>query len=98
LIADTEATQVDPADLCTGIRASPLFGTVAHAQFALEQQLDRSGLVDLATSRSGVASLPPADGAAILAAVRDLFDEHVDATGTLTMGYRTVAYRALRAG
>jgi len=96
LIADTEGTNIDPAHLCPGIRASPLFGRLEHAEFAIEQRLDRAGLVDLAASRSGVASRPPADRVAILGSVRDLFDQHVDATGTLTLAYRTVAYRAVR--
>jgi SAM-dependent methyltransferase len=94
LIADKEGTQIAPSDLCPGLRESPLFGPVEQAEFAVAQPLDRSALVDLAASRSGVAVLSPADRAPILAAVRDLFDEHADATGTLTMTYRTLAFRA----
>jgi ubiquinone/menaquinone biosynthesis C-methylase UbiE len=96
LISDTEATYADPLQLCPGTRASPLFGPLAEEEFAFEQQLDRAGLVDLAASRSGVATRAPADRAAVLRSVRDLFDEHVDATGRLTLAYRTVAYRAVR--
>ena len=77
------------------IDASGLFGPVEEAQFRHEQLLERGVLLDLVSSRSGVATLDAAARASVLDAVGALYDGAAGPNG-LVLPYLTKAYRAAR--
>jgi SAM-dependent methyltransferase len=92
LVRASEEWQERPAD---SVRASGLFGPVEKATFGHEQRLDRQALLDLALSRSSVATLAAAERDRLLAAVGRLYDEAGSADG-IVLPYVTLAYRAVR--
>ena len=77
------------------IDASGLFGGVEEAQLRHEQPLERSVLLDLVSSRSGVATLESAGRARVLDAVGRLYDEAAG-EGGLVLPYVARAFRAAR--
>jgi SAM-dependent methyltransferase len=77
------------------VSASGLFGELEEARFRHEQRLERQELLDLALSRSSVATLAERERAQVLAAVGRLYDEAAGADG-LVLPYVTFAYRAAR--
>ena len=68
---------------------------VEEATFRHEQLLERGALLDLVSSRSGVATLDEAGRARVLDAVGALYDEASGSDG-LVLPYVTKAYRAAR--
>ncbi len=66
---------IQESDVIPVLDASGLFGPVENAVFALEQTLDRDGLLDLVLSRSYLAKLPPPEREPVLDAVGALYDE-----------------------
>jgi SAM-dependent methyltransferase len=85
---------VDDDDLAP-VRKSGLFGPVETARFAFEQALDRDGLLDLVSSRSYCAKLPPEARDPLLADVARLYDETAGPDG-VRLAYVTVCFRAGR--
>lgn len=77
------------------VSASGLFGELEEARFRHEQRLERQELLDLALSRSSVATLAERERAQVLDAVGRLYDE-VAGTDGLVLPYVTFAYRAAR--
>lgn len=80
-----------------GLIRSPLVRDLEHRVFRFEQQLSREDLLALVRSRSYVATLSDNDRRSVLTRVLRLCDEHPDLAGreTLTMAYKTEAYRAV---
>jgi SAM-dependent methyltransferase len=74
---------------------SGLFGPVEEAEFHNEQRLERDALLDLVSSRSGIATLDEPARARVLDAVGALYDEAADAGG-IVLPYVTRAFRAAR--
>lgn len=87
--AITESDATEPID------ASGLFAEVEHAEFRLEQSLDRETLLDLVLSRSYCAKLPPAEREPVLEVVGTLYDEIADLDG-VRLPYVTECFRATR--
>jgi SAM-dependent methyltransferase len=77
------------------VDASGLFDPVEEAQFRHEQRLERGVLLDLVSSRSGIATLDEAGRARVLDAVGALYDSVAEPDGLL-LPYVTHAYRAAR--
>jgi SAM-dependent methyltransferase len=86
---------VEETDVVDVIDASGLYGPVETAEFALEQRLDRDGLLDLVLSRSYCAKLPEEDRRPILHAVGKLYDETASAEG-VRIAYVTECFRAIK--
>jgi SAM-dependent methyltransferase len=87
---------VDEDDLAP-VRASGLFGDVDFRRFRFEQTLDRDGLLDLVSSRSYCAKLPPEDREPILAEVGRLYDETAGPEG-VRLAYVTECFRTVTRG
>jgi SAM-dependent methyltransferase len=88
---------VQEVDVVPVLVESGLFVHVERAQFALGQQLDRDGLLDLVLSRSYLAKLPPAEREPVLEAVGRLYDETADSDGRVRLPYVTECFRATKA-
>lgn len=86
---------VEGMDVVDVIDASGIYGPVETAEFAIEQRLDREGLLDLVLSRSYCAKLSVADRQPILDAVGKLYDETATAEG-VRVAYVTECFRALK--
>lgn len=80
------------------IPAAAPFDAVRSAVFSHTQSISRSGVLQLVTSRSTVALLPPQERAELLTEVAAILDEHPDSRGRdpLTMAYETRCYRWTR--
>ncbi|WP_166135712.1 class I SAM-dependent methyltransferase [Nocardioides ochotonae] len=72
LIGDQEQRD----DLAQAVVMSPHFGFVEEAAFRHWQRLDRTSVVDLACSRSNIATLEEAEREAKLAEVVELYDDY----------------------
>jgi ubiquinone/menaquinone biosynthesis C-methylase UbiE len=73
---------------------SPHFGWVEQQQFRFWQSLDADLLTDLVRSRSYVAVLPEEKRAAVLARVRELYDDYGRGHDGMLLRYDTHCYRA----
>ena len=86
----------DVPDPSAALGLSGAFRPVETRRFRTWQRLDRRGLLDLATSRSYVATLSRDERERVLADVGALYDAHRgDALG-LQMPYETLCFRARR--
>lgn len=72
------------------------FETVEDRRFPMDHPVNRDRLVDLALSRSRIATLPPAERRAALDRVRALWDEEPELRGrdTVALPYLTLVRRA----
>ena len=89
----------DPAELHRSEHAGtvgPPFGPVEHLSVPWQHRLSPEELVDLAASRSYVITMPEAQRAAVLAAVRQLTRTHPKLAGRrdLVVPYLTECFRA----
>lgn len=91
LLGESEWDHSAPPELV----ASPHYGDVEGATFRHAQQLDRAALLELVSSRSFAAIMPPGERAELLERVGRLYDETAGAGG-LVLPYLTYAYRAPR--
>lgn len=74
--------------------ASELFEEVEHTTFTHWQDVTRETLVDIVASRSYIASLPEAERAARLDAVRALYDDYGRGHDGMQLPYVTECFRA----
>jgi ubiquinone/menaquinone biosynthesis C-methylase UbiE len=74
---------------------SPLFGFVDQEGFKLWQEVDRESIVDLAASRSYVATLDDEGRATKLAEVLELYDDYGRGMDGMRLPYRCECYRAV---
>lgn len=88
-IAPDEPEEIEHA----GLPAGAPFGQLESAVFAHAEQMDRTAVLDLALSRSYVASQLPERRAEILGAADDVLDKYAGTAG-LRLPYRTYCYRA----
>ena len=74
----------------------PPFGPVQHRTVEWTHRLTRDQLLDMVASRSYIITMPAAERAEVLAAVRRLADSHPDLAGRaeLDLPYRTECFRA----
>lgn len=77
----------------SGVVVTAPFGEPEHVTFEWTTTFDPDGLVDLAASRSYVITETPTRRAEILDGVRALAERVADASGRVTMPYRTHVYR-----
>lgn len=78
---------------------APLFTDVEDREFPFVHHLDGDGLLDLALSRSSVATLPADEREAVFSQIRDLLDTHPDLRDrdTFELPYRALVRRAVLA-
>jgi SAM-dependent methyltransferase len=88
---------VQEHDVFPVLEESGLFGPVETAEFALEQRLDRKGLLDLVLSRSYCAKLTPAERAPLLDEVGALYDGTAS-EGGVRLPYVTECFRTTKGG
>ena len=74
---------------------TPLFGFVEERPFTFWQQVDRSSIIDLAASRSYIASLDEADREAKLAEVLAFYDDYGRGMDGMQLPYRCECYRTV---
>lgn len=76
----------------------PWFDAVEDRRFPMGHPVDRDRLVDLAASRSRIATLPPGERRAVLDRVRALWDDEPELRGrdAATLPYVTLVRRARR--
>lgn len=91
----TDAEPTSPSGPEPEVAASGLYGDVERATFRHEQEVDRVSLVELVSSRSKLATSPPAERERTLAAVGRLYDETAIAGG-LVIPWVTHGFRARR--
>ncbi len=74
----------------------PPFGPVQHRTVEWTHRLTRDQLLDMVASRSYIITMPAAERAEVLAAVRRLADSHPDLAGRaeLDLPYRAECFRA----
>lgn len=81
-------------DQVATLRESEVFPEIEEATFRHWQHLDRRGVLDLAASRSYVATLSEADREATLARVSELYDDYGRGPDGMKLPYVTRCFRA----
>jgi hypothetical protein len=74
---------------------SGLFDPVEHETFSLVQRVDRTGLRELALSRSYCALMEPGEREQVLAGIDRVYESHAGADG-IDLPYCTECFRAVR--
>lgn len=82
-------------DLVAPVRESALFGLIEEATFRIWQRLDRDGLLDLARSRSSVATLDEQARLAVLSDALALYDDYGRGHDGMLLPYLTRCYRTI---
>lgn len=94
LLGDQPALQRATDDAVEALVQSGLFGFVDEHAFPHWQHVDRSSVVDLAASRSYVATLPDDEREALLDRVRALYDDYGRGMDGMQLPYSCRCFRA----